>query len=70
MDLPRLQALTDYWQRQPPLHVMVASYLGCGKKAGTQAIRDAAEYVPVNAVTAQEFDEVLRGLGISDSVGA
>lgn len=69
VDLPRLKALTDYWQQQPPVHVMVAAYLGCSKKTSQQPIQNASEFVPVNTVTAPEFDEVLRSFGIPDSVG-
>lgn len=28
VDLPRLQALNKYWAGHPPVHVMVAAYLG------------------------------------------
>jgi len=28
MTVPRFQALARYWQRHPPLHLMVAAYLG------------------------------------------
>lgn len=30
VDLPRLAALNDYWSVHPPVHVMVAAYLGIG----------------------------------------
>jgi hypothetical protein len=28
LDLPSLNALTRYWTRHPPVHLMVAAYLG------------------------------------------
>lgn len=28
LDLPALAALTRYWHRHPPVHVMVAAYVG------------------------------------------
>lgn len=28
MDLPRLEAMNTYWRNHPPLHLMVAAYLG------------------------------------------
>lgn len=28
MDLPRLEAMNTYWRNHPPLHLMVASFLG------------------------------------------
>ncbi|WP_284281126.1 hypothetical protein [Limnobacter litoralis] len=32
MTIPRLQAMTKYWETAPPVHVMVAAYFGIGKK--------------------------------------
>lgn len=29
-DLPRLEAMNAYWRTHPPLHLMVAAYLGIG----------------------------------------
>jgi hypothetical protein len=37
MDLPRLYAMNDYWQQHPPVHIMVAAYLGI-KPAATSNI--------------------------------
>jgi hypothetical protein len=28
LDIPRLTALTEYWQQHPPLHLVVAAALG------------------------------------------
>jgi hypothetical protein len=36
MTLPRFLALSRYWAKHPPVHLMVAAYLGIGKKAGRQ----------------------------------
>ena len=33
VDLPRLSELNAYWADHPATHVMVAAYLGLGKKA-------------------------------------
>jgi len=30
MTVPRMEELTRYWNDNPPLHVMVAAYLGIG----------------------------------------
>lgn len=35
LDLPALAALNKYWQRLPPLHVMVAAYFGIKDPAET-----------------------------------
>ena len=32
MTVPRLKAMTAYWKHSPPVHLMVASYFGIGKK--------------------------------------
>jgi hypothetical protein len=32
LDLPRIKALNAYHRENPPLHLMVASYLGFGEK--------------------------------------
>ena len=28
LDMPRLAAMSEYWRSNPPVHVMVARYLG------------------------------------------
>lgn len=33
MTLPRVKAIWMQWKRFPPLHIMVGTYLGYGKKA-------------------------------------
>lgn len=32
MTVPRLGALTKYWETSPPVHMMVAAYFGIGAK--------------------------------------
>lgn len=32
MTVPRLRALSEYWEHSPPVHVLVAAYMGVGKK--------------------------------------
>lgn len=41
MDLVRLKHMGDYWRDHPPVHLMVAAYLGIGKNG------DGAEPEPV-----------------------
>lgn len=31
MDLPRLAAFNRYWVKHPPVHLLVAAYLGAGE---------------------------------------
>ena len=33
MTIPRLKDMTAYWARNPPLHLMVAAYLGVEDKS-------------------------------------
>ena len=63
MDIPRLSAMTKHWAEHPPLRVMVAAYLGFTKKTSSD-IQAASEFVPVNTVKADEFNAVLKDLGL------
>jgi hypothetical protein len=38
MTIPRLLAINEYQSNAPPLHIMVASYFGLGKKAGDKSV--------------------------------
>lgn len=40
VDLPRLTALSGYWRRHPPMHIMVAAYLGVGDKPARERDED------------------------------
>lgn len=33
IDLPRLAAMNRYWDKHPPVHIMVAAYLGYGDES-------------------------------------
>jgi hypothetical protein len=37
MDLPTLAALNKYWEHTPPVHVLVARYLGFKAPTGSSA---------------------------------
>lgn len=45
MDLPTLAALTKYWNHSPPVHVLVAQYLGYkpSEKPTTKAVESQAD---------------------------
>jgi hypothetical protein len=52
--------------RVPPLHITVASYLGAIREpTAPVAIEEASAYVPVNRVTAAEFDALLEQHGLA-----
>lgn len=40
MDIPRLQAINSHWLDSPPVHVMLARFLGYEKKPPPQAESD------------------------------
>lgn len=71
MDLPSIYALQAYWRAHPPVHQLVASYMGYkvpDKKAVGQNDGDlqaAAEFgIPVATISAAEYDQQLQDLGI------
>lgn len=57
LDLPRLDALTRQWNKP-------AAGAAADPGAGSAAVEEAAEFVPVNRSTAEEFDAMLRGFGL------
>jgi hypothetical protein len=59
----RLQELTRYWKKYPPLHQMVATHWGFLQKQG-EDIR-AQTHLPVNSVTATEFESLLKQHGLT-----
>ena len=71
LDLPRLKALNLYWADNPPLHRMVASFLGIEPTPSapqqSASLEEAAEFIPANRVSESEFDAILaqHGLPIS-----
>ena len=65
IDLPRYDALMLYYSKNPPVHVMLAGFFGCGPKK-SEAIEKASEFVPVGNVSADKMTELLKGFGIGD----
>ena len=41
MDFPRLFAMNRYWQQHPPLHIMVASFMGIKPEARARVTSEA-----------------------------
>jgi hypothetical protein len=56
MTLPRVMAMNRYWGKHPPVHIMVASYLGFvpEKAASTSASHDAKDN------SEQDLDEFMQ----------
>lgn len=42
MDIPRLEALNRYWEHSPPVHQLVARYLGIKKPDPPLPVEDQA----------------------------
>jgi len=56
MDLPRLASLAKYHERNPPLHVMVAKYLGYGEtKAPQTEVNNEDDLAALMALCPQQF---------------
>jgi hypothetical protein len=43
MDIPTLVALNRYWEHSPPVHVLVARYLGIKPPEAPQPVENQAE---------------------------
>lgn len=43
LTLPRLDALDNYWRRHPPVHLLVAAYLGYKPPRDVQEVGDLGE---------------------------
>jgi len=45
MTLPRLREMKNYWQHNPPIHLMIAAYLGIKSKPAeaSESVNDPAE---------------------------
>mgnify|MGYP003385358284 CR=1 FL=1 len=46
MTVPRLVAMNKYWATSPPVHAMIAAYLGVGKKEEPDDIGDLMRMFP------------------------
>jgi len=70
-DVPQLRAMSRYWASHPPLHILVAGYLGFtpapdpSSQDPEATIQEAAQHMPVNNLSATEFDELLRKHGLT-----
>jgi len=52
LNIPRLKALNDYWQRSPPVHLSVAAYLGIRAKGGAGGEQPAQPVSPLQGASA------------------
>lgn len=61
MDLMRLAALNHYWDRHPPLHLMVQSYLGI--KPVSRSLASRQREADNTERDVQEFAEMFTAAG-------
>lgn len=58
-----VEAMNAYWAEHPPLHVMVAAYLGVGGKSTSKKVDEQFEFTPT-ALPAEDFNAVLQQFGL------
>ena len=44
MTIPRLAEMTNYWNNNPPVHILVAAYMGVEPKKKAKAITDQGSF--------------------------
>ncbi|MBS5743739.1 MAG: hypothetical protein KHW43_09625 [Neisseria sp.] len=68
LDLPRIGHLNDYWREHPPVHILVASYMGIKPSSSPgQSETDEAEAIGMlggNKLSEDEFNALLKAKGI------
>lgn len=66
MTIPEVRALLEYWRKSPPVHVLLASFIGFKPSApephNTADDAEAAQYI--NTLPTAEFDAMLASIGI------
>lgn len=68
LDLPRIGHLNDYWREHPPVHILVASYMGIKPSSSpVQSETDEAEAIGMlggGELPEDEFNALLKAKGI------
>jgi hypothetical protein len=60
MTLPQLAQLNKYWKSNPPVHVMIAAYLGVKAKSDEPAVDDIGAFI--------QESSMIDGTSISNDV--
>lgn len=63
--LPELKPLLEYWNENPPLHLLIKAFMGFegkGERLDDGDSPEADQYL--NRVSSEEFDEILRAHGL------
>lgn len=66
IDLPRIGHLSNYWRRHPPVHILVASYMGIrpSEKPNEADEAEAVNMLGGNTLSEEEFNALLKAKGI------
>jgi hypothetical protein len=66
VDLPQVEALSKYWRKHPPVHLLVAAFVGY--QAPEEPVTAALETLPIPAknLAKQDFDALLDKFGIAN----
>lgn len=70
IDLPRMKHLGDYWAQHPPMHILMASYVGFKPQAMPSEndeqgdIAEALNALGGDTLSEDEFNELLRAKGM------
>lgn len=68
IDLPRLKHLNAYWAAHPPVHILVAAYMGYkGQKSAQEQEESADEVISMlggNTLSESEFEALLKEKGL------
>lgn len=62
MDLPRVQSLSAYWQQHPPMHILLAAYVGY--QAPEQIAPEEQDVLPAQTLSEHDFNQLLKEKGI------
>ncbi len=68
IDLPRMLALLNYQKENPPVHKLLAIFMGGSKKQSTtapqQSVEEFSDIIPSERLSSVEFNELLRSHGL------
>lgn len=71
VDIPRLRAINSYQRQHPPVHILVAAFMGVKGDAAAQpasqdvgALAESSPFIPNQYLTSDEFNAKLKSLGL------
>lgn len=66
IDLPRLKHLGDYWAQHPPIHILMAGYVGYkpSARAENTDTDEAVNMLGGDVLSEAEFNQLLQAKGL------